>query len=97
MRTVFVAESDGEARRVLDTLRAEAPRVGPNAPPALARAAEGRLEDRVLVGTASRIDDRIAEYRERLGMDLLVARTEIAGTPPEARIRTLDHLATLQN
>lgn len=96
MRTVFVAESDGEARRVLDALRAEAPRVGPKAPPALARAAEGRLEDRVLVGTPSQIDEKIAEYRERLGMDLLVARTEIAGTPQNARTRTLDHLATLQ-
>lgn len=96
MRTVFVAGDDASARRVLDALRAETPRVGAKAPPALARAAEGRLEDRVLVGTPSEVGERIAEYRERLGMDLMVARVEVPGVPPEERDRSLDRLAALQ-
>jgi alkanesulfonate monooxygenase SsuD/methylene tetrahydromethanopterin reductase-like flavin-dependent oxidoreductase (luciferase family) len=95
MRTVFVAASDAEARRVRDALAGETRAVSANAPPAIARAAGGALEERVLVGTASEVRDGIARYRERLGMDLLVARIEVAGAPPAARDASLERLAAI--
>ena len=66
-----------------------------SAPPALARAAGGALEERVLVGTAHEVRDGIARYRERLGMDLLVARIEVGGASPAARDASLERLAGL--
>jgi alkanesulfonate monooxygenase SsuD/methylene tetrahydromethanopterin reductase-like flavin-dependent oxidoreductase (luciferase family) len=96
MRTVFVAGDDAEARRVRDALAGEARAVVPtNAPPALARAAGGALEERVLVGTAHEVRDGISRYRERLGLDLLIARSEVAGAPPAARDASLERLAEL--
>jgi alkanesulfonate monooxygenase SsuD/methylene tetrahydromethanopterin reductase-like flavin-dependent oxidoreductase (luciferase family) len=49
----------------------------------------------VLVGTASEVRDGIARYRERLGMDLLVARIEVPGAPPAARDASLERLAEI--
>jgi alkanesulfonate monooxygenase SsuD/methylene tetrahydromethanopterin reductase-like flavin-dependent oxidoreductase (luciferase family) len=95
MRTVFVAGDDAEAESVRGALAAEARAITASAPPALARAAGGALADRVLVGTASEVRDGIARYRERLGMDLLVARIEVGGAPPAARDASLERLAEL--
>ena len=95
MRTAFVAADDSEAERVREALAGEARAIRARAPRALARAAGGALEERVLVGTASAVRDGIARYRERLGMDLLVARIEVAGVPPAARDASLERLAAL--
>jgi alkanesulfonate monooxygenase SsuD/methylene tetrahydromethanopterin reductase-like flavin-dependent oxidoreductase (luciferase family) len=95
MRTVFVARDDSEAESVRAALAAEARAIAASAPPALARAAGGPLEERALVGTASQVSDGIARYRERLGMDLLVARIEVAGAPPAARDAALERIAEL--
>jgi alkanesulfonate monooxygenase SsuD/methylene tetrahydromethanopterin reductase-like flavin-dependent oxidoreductase (luciferase family) len=95
MRTVFVAKDDAEARRVRESLAGEMRVIPANPPPALARAAGGAVEERVLVGTASEVRDGIVRYRERLGMDLLVARSEIAGVAPAARDGSLERLAEL--
>lgn len=95
MRTVFVAGDDTEAQHVLSALASESRALGAGAPRALARAAEGALEERVLVGGANQVRDGIARYRERLGMDLLVARIEVAGVPPAARDASLERLAEI--
>jgi alkanesulfonate monooxygenase SsuD/methylene tetrahydromethanopterin reductase-like flavin-dependent oxidoreductase (luciferase family) len=95
MRTVFVAANDGEAQQVRDALASEARAIGAGAPRALARAAAGALEDRVLVGSANQVREGIARYRERLGMDLLVARIEVTGVPPAARDASLERLAEI--
>lgn len=96
MRTVFVAADDGAARRVREALEGEAARrVGPRAPKALRRALAGPLADRALVGTASEVADGVARYRERLGLDLLVARTEVPGAAPAERDASLERLAVL--
>jgi alkanesulfonate monooxygenase SsuD/methylene tetrahydromethanopterin reductase-like flavin-dependent oxidoreductase (luciferase family) len=95
MRTVFVAADDAEAECVRTALAGEARALGAGAPRALARAAERALEERVLVGGASQVRDGIARYRERLGMDLLVARIEISGVPPAARDASLERLAEI--
>lgn len=93
MRTVFVASDDAEAKAVRDALTAEVRAVAATAPRALAHAASGPLAERVLVGTAGEVRDGMARYRERLGMDLLVARVEVPGVPPAARDASLERLA----
>jgi alkanesulfonate monooxygenase SsuD/methylene tetrahydromethanopterin reductase-like flavin-dependent oxidoreductase (luciferase family) len=95
MRTVFVARDDAEAEAVREALAAEARSLAAGASRALARAADGPLAERVLVGTANAVRDGIARYRERLGMDLLVARIEVAGAPPAARDASLERLAEI--
>jgi alkanesulfonate monooxygenase SsuD/methylene tetrahydromethanopterin reductase-like flavin-dependent oxidoreductase (luciferase family) len=95
MRTVFVASDDAEADRVRDALSGEARRSLGRAPPALARAASGPLEARALIGTAGEVRDGIERYRERLGMDLLVARIEVPGAPETVRDAALERLAEL--
>lgn len=97
MRTAFVADDDATARRVHAAIESENSRMrgGVKLTPALARAAEGRTEDRVLVGTASEVEDRIALYRERLGMDLLVARTEVSGASAAECAGSLERLAEI--
>ncbi len=95
MRTVHVAHDDTEADRVRERLAAETQGAGRTLPAALARAAAGPIADRVIVGSASAVADGLATYRERLGMDLLIVRSEVAGLPEEARRRSLERLATL--
>ena len=96
MRTVHVARDDLTAARVHAALEAEARRLPPGRlPPALARAAAGDVADRVLVGTRSEVADTIARYRERLGMDLLVARTVVPGADDAAQAESLERLAEL--
>jgi alkanesulfonate monooxygenase SsuD/methylene tetrahydromethanopterin reductase-like flavin-dependent oxidoreductase (luciferase family) len=92
MRTVFVAETERDATRVRDALQAELARLAPGAPRALVRAADGRLEDRVVVGRAPAVRETLERYRERLGMDLLVARLEVPGVPEAAAEGSLDRL-----
>ena len=97
MRNVFVAANDAEAGRVRDALRAESARLaGTRAPnPVLARAAAGEIEERALIGGAAQVEDEIARYRERLGLDLLVARVEFAGADAAARDAALERLAQI--
>lgn len=93
LRTVFVARDDARARAARDALEAEGARNARLLPPALARAAAGGVEERALVGTAREVEDLVARYREQLGMDLLIVRTEIAGVPREAEEESLERLA----
>ena len=93
MRTVFVARDDREAARVHAGLEAERSRIrAGRLPAALARAAEGEVSDRVLVGTRSAVADGVARYRERVGMDLLIARTQVPATDEPAQRASLEAL-----
>jgi alkanesulfonate monooxygenase SsuD/methylene tetrahydromethanopterin reductase-like flavin-dependent oxidoreductase (luciferase family) len=94
MRTVFVAPDDARARSVRAALGAESARLARGLPPALARAAAGGVEERSLVGVASEVRDLVARYRERLGMDLLIVRGDVAGTQPEEERDSLERLAS---
>ena len=94
MRTVHVAANDAETKRALQGLAREFPARRVDARGALARAARGQLEDRVIVGSESAVAEEIARYRERLGMDLLVARVQIAGITDAETRASLERLAT---
>lgn len=79
IRTVHAAAGDAEARRVLDALAQESRRVAGQVPPAIARAAAGAPEERAVVGTLPQVVERLSAYRERLGLDLLIARGGVPG------------------
>jgi alkanesulfonate monooxygenase SsuD/methylene tetrahydromethanopterin reductase-like flavin-dependent oxidoreductase (luciferase family) len=95
MRTLFVARDDAEAAAVREALAAEARSLAAGISSALASKASGPLGERVLVGTANEVRDGLARYRERLGMDLLVARVEVPGVAPAAREASLERLAEI--
>lgn len=93
MRVVYVAEGLGDAMRVKTALVEELAHVPPRAPEAITRAARGRPEDRIIVGSASEVAESIERYRDRLGMDLMVVRAEMPGIPSEASEHALARLA----
>jgi len=96
MRTVYVARDDLDAARVHAGLEAEAARRPTGRlPPVLARAAAGGVDDRAIVGTRERVAERIALYRERVGMDLLIARTQGPAAAPAAQAASPERLADL--
>jgi alkanesulfonate monooxygenase SsuD/methylene tetrahydromethanopterin reductase-like flavin-dependent oxidoreductase (luciferase family) len=95
MRSAFVAADDREAARVRASLESEARGVRGRVPASLARAAESDLHDRVLVGTASEVRDRLARWCERVAIDLLIVRIPEAGLESGARVGGLERLAEL--
>jgi alkanesulfonate monooxygenase SsuD/methylene tetrahydromethanopterin reductase-like flavin-dependent oxidoreductase (luciferase family) len=96
MRTVYTAASDAEAERVRDALEREMQRGRESRTPlpaAIARAASAGVSERSVIGTRSEVTDRLAHYRERLGMDLLIARPQVANTTQAEREAALERLA----
>jgi len=96
MRTVYVAGSDAEAARVYAALERESRAARPpgRMPTAIARAAGADVSERAVVGLESEVLDGLARYRERLGMDLLVARPQVGAATPSEREASLERLAT---
>jgi alkanesulfonate monooxygenase SsuD/methylene tetrahydromethanopterin reductase-like flavin-dependent oxidoreductase (luciferase family) len=94
MRTVFVTENETTAARVMAGLEGESrlPRASPKLPPAIARAVGAPMQERVIVGGVAQVMDRLARYREALGMNLLVARPQLAGATPEEREASMELL-----
>jgi len=92
MRTLHLAADAAEARRVRERLAAEALGTARALPPVLARAAAGPLNERVIVGEEREVTEQLLCYQERLGMDLLIVRSELAGLPEELRRRSLERL-----
>jgi alkanesulfonate monooxygenase SsuD/methylene tetrahydromethanopterin reductase-like flavin-dependent oxidoreductase (luciferase family) len=93
LRIAYAAGSDAEAQRVLDALQGDALAAARRAPAALARAAAEPLSARAIVGTAGFVRDELARYRERIRMDLVVARTELPGASEAERDAALERLA----
>jgi len=82
MRTVHTAGNDAEAARVLEALESQERTMraaGGRAPRAIADAAQEDLRDRVVVGTVAEVIDRLGALRDQLGIDLLVARSQVPG------------------
>jgi alkanesulfonate monooxygenase SsuD/methylene tetrahydromethanopterin reductase-like flavin-dependent oxidoreductase (luciferase family) len=96
MRTVYVAANDAEAARVYAALEKEsrAVRSPGKLPAAIARAAEASVEERAVVGLRDEVIDQLARYRDRLGMDLLVARPQVGAATPAEQQAALESLAT---
>jgi alkanesulfonate monooxygenase SsuD/methylene tetrahydromethanopterin reductase-like flavin-dependent oxidoreductase (luciferase family) len=96
MRTVYVAGSDAEAARVYAGLEGEsrAARAPGRVPASIARAAAAGVAERAVVGLEREVVDRLARYRERLGLHLLVARPQLSGASPLERAASLERLAS---
>lgn len=94
MRTLHVAETDLEAARVWASLEAEA-EIARRAPQgSIARAAAAPLGERVLVGTRHEVADALGRLRERIGLDLLIVRSETAGADEPQQRRSLERLVS---
>ena len=93
MRIAYAAANDAEAARVLAALQGDALAAGRRAPAALARAASEPIAARAVVGSTAFVRDEFARYRERIGMDLVVARTEVPGASEAERDAALERLA----
>lgn len=95
MRTVHVAANEADAEAVLDRLRHEAQSMSSSAartPRALAAATDEDIRDRVVVGTVAQVTEAVGSLRERLGMDLLIARTQLSGLDASVRSDSLARL-----
>jgi alkanesulfonate monooxygenase SsuD/methylene tetrahydromethanopterin reductase-like flavin-dependent oxidoreductase (luciferase family) len=94
MRTIFVAQNEMTAARVMAGLESETrrPRASAKLPRAIARAVNAPLAERVVVGSVAQVTDRLALYREALGMNLLVARPQLAGATAAEREASMDLL-----
>ena len=92
MRTLHLAADDAEATRVRERLAAEALGTARALPPALARAAAGPLHERAIVGGEREVAEQLLAYQERLGLDLLIVRSEVGGLPEPLRQRSLERL-----
>jgi alkanesulfonate monooxygenase SsuD/methylene tetrahydromethanopterin reductase-like flavin-dependent oxidoreductase (luciferase family) len=92
MRTVHVAKDAADARRVREAAELEFAAIAARARGAIAARASGGADDRVIVGEAGEVADRIAAYREAIGMDHLVVRPA-SRTGPAERLASLDRLA----
>jgi len=94
MRTVHVTASDAETDAVLARLEAETAGSAALLPSALVKAAAGPAAARAIVGSIGAVTELIGLYRERLGLDLLVVRSEVAGLDEAAQRRSLEALVT---
>lgn len=96
MRTVHVAADGATARRVREGAEAEFAAIAARARGAIAARAAGAAEDRVIVGEMGEVSERIAQYREALGMNHLVVRPASRIDEDERRAslsRLAQHLA----
>ena len=95
MRTVFVSENASVCTRVMDALSSEGrPGGGTSAklPAVVARAVSAPASERVIVGGIEAVKERLAEYSNTLGMNLLVVRPQLPGTTENERIASFEHL-----
>lgn len=87
MRTVFVSDSPGERNAVCASLS--------RAPASSMRKASANLDDWSIVGDRPEVKDKIAQYRETLGMTHLIVRGRITGMDNDAWVRSLATAAEL--
>lgn len=95
MRTVFVSDRPALVAQVFERLSAELrpAQTGARLPDALSKAIGSPIGDRVIVGNAEQVGERLAAYRDGLGMNLLIVRPQLAGVPREVLEESLDRLA----
>nr|MCS5573374.1 hypothetical protein [Pseudomonadales bacterium] len=76
-------------RRVKESLKTEsAARIRDN---------QTSVEDWAIVGSQQYVDDKIAEYVERLDMNYLIARGRIQGIEDDQQIKSHEALLNLSN
>ena len=87
MRTVFVTESDAQARELTSSLA----QVLPHSIQDKAVA----VDEWAIVGDCAYVKDKLCEYVERLGISHLIVRAGISGVDEEAQLRSHEQLLEL--
>ena len=96
MRTTFISDKGTRVREVKATLAETAHPLTKIGTGALGQADQIQVEDWALVGEPNQIAEKIAEYRERLGMSHLIAiRTRLSSVKTNEMVRSLEHLAKI--
>lgn len=95
MRTVFVSSDATVCDRVRAGLAAQAAALGRAPLASIRRAAEATVADWAIVGDRDEVAERIAVYRERLGMTHLIARGLVPGADADQVAESLRSLAEL--
>ena len=89
MRTVFITENSKLANKVKESLKKEsAARIRNN---------QVSVDDWAIVGSRHYVDTKISEYKERLGMNYLIARGRIQGIENDQQIRSHEALLNLSS
>ena len=83
IRTVFVSRDASRARDVRDALEDQARGIAKRLGGRFAGLAEERVDSWALVGEPGEVADRISNYRERIGLSLLIARAQVPEISPE--------------
>jgi alkanesulfonate monooxygenase SsuD/methylene tetrahydromethanopterin reductase-like flavin-dependent oxidoreductase (luciferase family) len=89
MRMVYVSEDTSSLARMISQLEGQRRQMTGRVPKSIARAMDAPLEERVVVGTKAEVTDRLARYREELGMNLLVVQAQLGGLADEEREESL--------
>ena len=89
MRTVFITEQAQLERRVREALTREAA--------GRFRGQDADVDDWAIVGSPAEATEKLAEYRESLGLDYLIARGRIQGIESEQQIRSHELLMKLSH
>ena len=95
MRTVFVSRDHATLRRVREGLEQQAAEMRGSTSAIIRRRAEGAIDDWAVVGDPEQVKERIARYREELGMTHLVVRGAIAGADSGERLDSLETILTI--
>lgn len=93
MRTVFVCDDVRALGAIRDQLARELPARRAGLPEAVNAAIDAPLEARALIGTVEEVTERLIRERERLSIDLLIVRPQLAGIPRPVLERSLALLA----
>jgi alkanesulfonate monooxygenase SsuD/methylene tetrahydromethanopterin reductase-like flavin-dependent oxidoreductase (luciferase family) len=93
MRTIFVSEKKNEVEMAREALTHEMAGRGKGMPKAVSQALDTPLEARALIGSPEEVTRRLSEERDRLGLDLLVARPQIGRLDRNVLERSLKFLA----
>jgi len=93
MRTVFVSDEPSELAAARESLGREMAGRRKGMPAAVNRALDAPLEARAVIGTTQEVTERLIYEQQRLGIDLLVARPQLARIQREIAEQSLVRLA----
>jgi len=93
MRSVFVSDDLGELAEVREALSRETTGRRAGMPEMIRKALEAPLDERVVIGTRSEVTRRLVSDRQRLGIDLLIVRPQLAKLDGAILERSLIRLA----
>ncbi|MCH2172222.1 LLM class flavin-dependent oxidoreductase [Myxococcota bacterium] len=95
IRSVFVSSNEAAEARVRLGLKRQAAGLAKARPARLRRLADGDTDDWAIVGSVAAVEERIARYREELGMTHLIASARVPGAEDHEVQGTLEELGRL--